>query len=100
MDHYDDDRTNKDLYFKHMRKTLVLVIAAIHQKAPEIYGSRLRPVALTPPQSASREMLFFHHRAVSMAWKSFLSCWTWVGFVNSMHPAWLMTCILSSHIMH
>jgi len=82
VEHYnEDEKVNKDVYLNHMKKTLVLIIAAIHQKSPSIYGRALRPLDLIQfisQSSISSEVSSFRHAVASRVWKSLVSYWSWV----------------------
>jgi hypothetical protein len=96
MERYNEnEKGNKDVYLNHMKKTLVLIIAAIHQKRPEVYGRALRPLDLTRVSiqpSFFSAVTSFPDAVAFKARKSFLLCWTWVWHFKIK----LYLCILSS----
>ena len=85
----EEDRSKKEVYMTHMRKTLILIIAAIHKKSPNIFRQDLKCPELTPPAtrpaggltSLSRAVVSLGGAADSVARKYFLRCWIWVSLL-------------------
>jgi len=82
MEHYDEsEKGDKDVYLNHMKKTLVLIIAAIHEKSPKIYGRVLQPLDLTRvciQPSLTNTVTSVPDVVAFKARKSLVLCWTWV----------------------
>jgi hypothetical protein len=95
VEHYkENEKGNKDIYLNHMKKTLVLIIAAIHQKSPAIYGRALGVFDLTrgnTKPSNPISVASFRDAVAFKAWKFLVSCWTWVRHFKTR----LFLCILS-----
>jgi hypothetical protein len=76
-----NDRNDEDCYSSHMKNTLVLLIAAIHQRRPGVFGNRLRPLELNPqePSMAMAVAKSLKDTLYGFAWKFTSGCWAWVS---------------------
>jgi hypothetical protein len=79
------DRKQKEVYYLHMKKTFLLIIAAIHQKYPQMFGTfvwdDLVPPAAEPAAlltAMTSGIVSLRNVAGSWTWGSFLAFATWV----------------------
>ena len=82
------DRNDEDCYSSHLKNTLVLLIAAIHEKRPDMFGDRLRPLKLNREPPITMKMAkSLKDTFYGLGWKFISGSWVWVSvsILNGMH---------------